>query len=54
MFVVLGSVTVVGSVLFYLVASTRAAKPLATIKEFMSDHNAVIMMVDPARPRAPS
>ncbi len=44
-FVVLASVTVVGSVLFYLLASTKAAEPLAAIKEFMSDHNAVIMMV---------
>ena len=44
-FVVLGSITVVGSVLFYLFASEAAAKPLGAIKEFMSDHNAVIMMV---------
>lgn len=44
-FVIIGSITVVGSVLFYLVASKTAAKPLREIKEFMSDHNAVIMMV---------
>jgi threonine/homoserine/homoserine lactone efflux protein len=44
-FVVIGSLTVVGPVLFVLVASEKAAQPLASIKEFMSDHNAVIMMV---------
>ena len=31
--------------LFYLFASKAAAKPLDAMKEFMSDHNAVIMMV---------
>jgi threonine/homoserine/homoserine lactone efflux protein len=44
-FVVLGSLTVAGPVLFYVVASDKAAAPLATIKSFMSAHNAVIMMV---------
>jgi threonine/homoserine/homoserine lactone efflux protein len=44
-FVVIGSLTVVGPVLFFMVAGDNAAKPLAEIKEFMSDHNAVIMMV---------
>ncbi len=44
-FVVLGSVTVVGSVLFYLVAPRAAQGPLSSIKTFMSGHNAVIMMV---------
>jgi threonine/homoserine/homoserine lactone efflux protein len=44
-FVIIGSLTVVGPVLFFLVASDKAAKPLAEIKEFMADHNAVIMMV---------
>lgn len=44
-FVVIGSLTVVGPVLFYLAASDRAAGPLETVKRFMSDHNAVIMMV---------
>ena len=44
-FVALGSLTVAGSVLFYLVAPDRAAGPLGAIKRFMSDHNAVIMMV---------
>ena len=41
----LGSLTVAGPVLFYMVAGDRAAGPLASIKEFMSAHNAVIMMV---------
>ena len=44
-FVVLGSLTVVGSVLVYVVAPDRAAGPLASIKAFMTIHNAVIMMV---------
>jgi threonine/homoserine/homoserine lactone efflux protein len=44
-FVVIGSLTVAGPVLFFLFGGARAAKPLASIKEFMGDHNAVIMMV---------
>ena len=44
-FVVLGSLTVAGPVVFYMVAATKAEGPLGTIKEFMSDHNAVIMFV---------
>jgi len=44
-FVLVGSLTVVGPVLFFMAASEKAAKPLAAMKEFMSDHNAVIMMV---------
>jgi len=44
-FVLIASVTVVGSVLFYLVAEDKARAPLAEIKEFMTEHNAVIMMV---------
>jgi threonine/homoserine/homoserine lactone efflux protein len=44
-FVVIGSITVAGPVLFYLLAGDRAAGPLAEIKQFMSDHNAVIMMI---------
>ena len=44
-FVVLGSLTVVGAVVFYLVAPRAAAVPLGSIKTFMADHNAVIMMV---------
>lgn len=44
-FVVIGSLTVAGAVLFFLVAPGRAGRPLAAIKQFMSDNNAVIMMV---------
>ena len=44
-FVAIGSLTVVGSVLFYLVGGDAATKPLATMKEFMADHGNVIMMV---------
>jgi hypothetical protein len=44
-FVIIGSITVAGPVLFYLLAGDRAAGPLADIKQFMSDHNAVIMMI---------
>jgi Sap, sulfolipid-1-addressing protein len=44
-FATLGSVTVAGAVLCYLVAPERAARPLEAIKRFMSDNNAAIMMV---------
>jgi threonine/homoserine/homoserine lactone efflux protein len=44
-FVVVGSLTVAGPVLAYVAASERVAEPLATLKEFMAAHNAVIMMV---------
>jgi threonine/homoserine/homoserine lactone efflux protein len=44
-FVVIGSVTVVGSVVFYLAAPRRAERPLGAIKQFMSVNNATIMMV---------
>jgi threonine/homoserine/homoserine lactone efflux protein len=44
-FVVIGSLTVAGPVLFFMLAGDRAASPLGTIKQFMGDHNAVIMMV---------
>jgi threonine/homoserine/homoserine lactone efflux protein len=44
-FIIIGSLTVAGPVLFFVLAPKKAAKPLASIKEFMSDHNAVIMMV---------
>jgi threonine/homoserine/homoserine lactone efflux protein len=44
-FVVLGSLTVVGPVLFFMFGGEHATKPLASIKEFMGEHNAVIMMV---------
>jgi hypothetical protein len=44
-FVVIGSVSVVGAVVFYLVAPGRAQRPLAAVKQFMSANNATIMMV---------
>ena len=44
-FVALGSVTVAGAVLVDLLDAERAAGPLDAIKRFMSDNNAVIMMV---------
>jgi threonine/homoserine/homoserine lactone efflux protein len=44
-FVVIGSLTVAGPVLFYLVARDAATAGLASMKEFMAEHNAVIMMV---------
>ena len=44
-FVIIGSLTVAGPVLYYLIAGDRAAGPLGEIKRFMSDHNAVIMMI---------
>jgi len=44
-FVVVGSLSVAGPVIYYLVAPVRAGASLAGIKEFMSQHNAVIMMV---------
>ena len=44
-YVALGSVTVAGSVLFYLASPQRAARPLTAVGRFMSENNAVIMMV---------
>lgn len=44
-YVAVGSITVAGSVILYLIDSERAERPLASIKRFMSDYNAVIMMV---------
>ena len=44
-FVLIASITVVGAVVFYLVAEDKAKAPLASIKEFMAKHNTVIMMV---------
>ena len=43
-FVLIGSVTVAGPVIFYLVVPDSAG-PLGSIKQFMSEHNAVIMFV---------
>jgi threonine/homoserine/homoserine lactone efflux protein len=44
-FVVIGSMSVAGAVLFYLVAPQRAEGPLGTVRRFMADNNATIMMV---------
>ncbi len=44
-FVAIGSLSVAGAVLFYLVDAERAARPLEVVKQFMTDNNAVIMMV---------
>ena len=44
-FVVVASLTVAGPVLVYVLAPARAAAPLESIKTYMSEHNAVIMMV---------
>jgi threonine/homoserine/homoserine lactone efflux protein len=44
-FVVISSVTVAGAVLLYLFGGSRAEKPLASMREFMARHNAVIRMV---------
>ena len=41
----IGSLTVAGPVVVFIVASRRAAGPLESIKDFMAAHNAVIMMV---------
>jgi threonine/homoserine/homoserine lactone efflux protein len=44
-YIVLGSLTVAGPVVFFVLAGDRATEPLTTIKDFMAEHNAVIMMV---------
>jgi threonine/homoserine/homoserine lactone efflux protein len=44
-FVIIGSLTVAGPVLFFMFGGEHATRPLASIKEFMGEHNAVIMMV---------
>ena len=44
-FVALGSITVAGAVLFYLVDAERAAPALDAIRRFMFENNAVIIMV---------
>lgn len=44
-FVVLASLTVAGAVVFFLVAPKAAARPLESLKDFMSTNNSVIMMV---------
>lgn len=44
-FVVVGSLSVAGSVLFFLVAPRPAARSLGAVRQFMADNNATIMMV---------
>lgn len=44
-FVAIGSATVVGAVVAYLLSPTRAAQPLATVRQFMAENNATILMV---------
>jgi threonine/homoserine/homoserine lactone efflux protein len=44
-FVLIGSAVVVGAVIFYLIDADRAAGPLASVRGFMTQNNAVIMMV---------
>jgi threonine/homoserine/homoserine lactone efflux protein len=44
-FVAIGSITVVGAVLFALVAPRAATRPLDAVRRFMTDNNATIMMV---------
>ncbi len=43
-FVAIGSVTVVGAVLFRLLARERADAPLEAVRRFMSEHSAAIMI----------
>lgn len=44
-FAVLASVTVAGPVLLFLLAPHAATRPLDAIKQLMTEHNAVIMMI---------
>ena len=44
-FVTLGSLSVLGAVLAYVVAPRAAERPLESVKEFMIANNATIMMV---------
>lgn len=44
-FILIGSTTIAGAVLFRLVAGERATSSLAAVKQFMADNNAVIMMI---------
>lgn len=44
-YVALGSTTVAGSVLLYLLSPHWAARPLAAVGRFMSENSAVIMMI---------
>lgn len=44
-FVAMGSITVVGAVLFALIAPRAATEPLDAVRRFMTDNNTTIMMV---------
>jgi threonine/homoserine/homoserine lactone efflux protein len=44
-FVAIGSITVVGAVLFALVAPRRSVGPLERVRGFMAEHNTAIMFV---------
>jgi hypothetical protein len=44
-YVLLGSLSVAGAVLYFLIAGDRAVGPLNAVRKFMSANNAVIMMV---------
>lgn len=44
-FVALGSLTVAGSVVFYLASPRTAERPLSVVKQFMAENNTTIMMV---------
>jgi threonine/homoserine/homoserine lactone efflux protein len=44
-FIAVGSLTVGGALIFYVLAGARAAPPLAAVKEFMATNNAAIMMI---------
>lgn len=44
-FVAIGSLTVAGAVLAYLLDAGRAARPLAAVKQFMAANSATIMMI---------
>jgi threonine/homoserine/homoserine lactone efflux protein len=44
-FVAIGSITVVGAVLFALVAPRRSVSPLERVRGFMAEHNTAIMIV---------
>ena len=42
-FIIIGSLTVAGPVLFFVVAADSARGPLESTKQFLSEHNAAIM-----------
>lgn len=44
-FVVIGSLSVVGPVVAFVVAPERVARPLASVQSFMAEHSAAIMIV---------